>query len=120
MKYKLIFFFSLVIFANNLFAQAKPNNTKPQPSTTGTTTSGPQYLVPVSSTQDTVEVFAVLVNPNFPLEVKRYNVITKSWVYEDGKKNVGEQWIENQSGVKIPEWRKLLLWLLPVKDYPKQ
>lgn len=70
------------------------------------------YLTPTGSVNDTVVVYAIVVDLNTPLGVSTYNVITKSWTYEDGNKKAADQWMETGGGVKINEWRKRTLWFM--------
>jgi len=75
------------------------------------------YMTPSGFVFDTIQIYAVLVDLKAPLGVSSYNVISKNWTYEDGKKQLAEQWLETGAGVKINEWRKKLLWYINRADW---
>jgi len=99
-----------------VFAQSgKPTQTSKSATTNQVGTSLPKdsvvYMTPTGFEFDTIGIYAIVVDLKTPLGVSSYNVISKNWTYEDGKKQLAEQWLETGAGVKINEWRKKLLWV---------
>ncbi len=111
----------LTVFICTLgFAQsAKPTTTK-LPSTAGMQAPAKDstvYLTPVDMVFDTLAVWGVVVDVKSPLAASLYNVITKNFVYENGTKKQGDQWLETASGVKINDWKRRLIWVTTVADW---
>lgn len=107
MKY--IFSLILTVFVVGLYGQStKPVTNQSAQAKKDSTV----YLTPTGSINDTLVVYAIVVDLKTPLEVSTYNVITKSWTYEDGNKKAADQWMETLSGFKIDEWRKRTLWFM--------
>ncbi len=101
------------------FAQAaKPNTNSKLPTTTGVSPKDTTvYLTPVDMSYDTVLVYGIVVDVKTPLGVSMYQVITKNWVYENGTKKQGDQWLETGAGVKINDWKRRLIWVTAVADW---
>ncbi len=120
MKYFYLFIF--LLFTSTVFAQSsKPAPTPKSTTTNQVGTSLPKdsvvYMTPTGFEFDTIQIYAILVDLKTPLGVSSYNVISKNWTYEDGKKQLAEQWLETGAGVKINEWRKKLLWYINRADW---
>lgn len=111
----------LILFCVNLFAQqAKP--VKPSPGQTATSEKpkepGPVYMVPTGSVNDTLLVYAVIASINQPLSLQGYQLITKSFIYEDGTKKPSEQYLEKVvDGIVTPvkNWRERTLYIVERK-----
>ena len=116
MKYLVLIFsiLSLSLSAQNAAPSKAPAGTTVGSNKTSTVIpKDTTYPTPVDMAYDTVQIYGILVDLKTPLGVSSYVAITKSWVYADGAKRAGEQWLETGEGVKINNWqRKLLWWIL--------
>lgn len=124
---KKIFIFILVVMCgtcSTLYGQKNTivtPNTKVDPTTPGTTVKeNPVYLTPSGVDYDTVAVYAVIATTRQPLAMKEYKLILKNWVYEDGKKQLAEQILEQWvDGVVIPisDFQKKIIFITRKDDF---
>lgn len=102
----------LILCSVNLFAQqAKPGK---QPEVKSDKPE-PVYMIPTGSVNDTVLVYAVVASINQPLSVQGYQLITKSFVYEDGTKKPSEQFLEkvvDGNVIPVKNWRERTLYIV--------
>lgn len=118
---KKILILALVFCATTVFAQqAKP--TKPSPGQVASSEkpkeNGPVYMVPTGSVNDTLLVYAVVASINQPLSLQGYQLITKSFIYEDGTKKPAEQHLEkvvDGNVTLIKNWRERTLYIVERK-----
>lgn len=121
MNFKTILTFILIFMGSAIYAQqAKP--VKPTPGQVATSEkskeSGPVYMVPTGSVNDTLLVYAVVASINQPLSLQGYQLITKSFIYEDGTKKPSEQYLEKVvDGIVTPvkNWRERTLYIVERK-----
>lgn len=111
----------LVLVTVSLFGQAqKPTTSKSIGDTAQAAKAEPVYLTPVSFKEDTVQVFAVLATLRQPLTLQPYQVIVKSWVYENGKTQVADERMEkvvDQIVTPIPNFKKRLLFVIRADEF---
>lgn len=116
MKYFYLFIF--LLFTSTVFAQSG------KPASTLKSTTLPKdsvvYMTPSGFVFDTIQIYAVLVDLKAPLGVSSYNVISKNWTYEDGKKQLAEQWLETGEGVKVDNWKNIMLWYTNKATFEKK
>jgi len=111
-------FLTFSLSAQNAVPTKTPANTTVGNNKTSTVVpKDTAYLTPIDMVYDTLSIYGIVVDVKTPLGVSTYQVITKNWLYQDGTKKAGEQWLETGGGVKINDWKRRLLWYLSVKDW---
>lgn len=115
------YFFIVLSFLTFSLSAQNAVPTKTPPNTTvgvgkANTPKDTTYLTPIDMVYDTLTIWGIVVDTKTPLGVSMYQVVTKSWVYENGTKKTAEQWLET-SGVKINDWKRRLLWYIPANEW---
>lgn len=117
---KLAFLFLLISLSVFAYGQ------KPAPTKTPTNSSSVAkqdsvvYLSPTGFVTDTTLVYAVVASIKEPLSLSPYRIVTKYWVYKNGKQVPAEQWLEKVVGdsvLQIEDWKKRTLFIINRNDY---
>lgn len=104
---RLIIETALMFFGTYLFSQGQVPTQGISNTTQGTSPKeNVVYLTPQQTVTDTIQVVGVEVQMNQPLYAQVYELITLSYIYQDGTKKVSERWIERVvDGKVVKSWR---------------
>lgn len=113
--------FLLLFVATNMFAQSKqtpkPSNADlPNVDVTQTPKDSVIYLTPTGEVFDTIAVYAIVAYLKQPALLQEYKIITKYFVYPNGQKRVGDQFLVGQLGV-VQNFKKRLIFIMNKADY---
>lgn len=121
---KLVFLLVLLLGVTYSYSQ-KPVNPSKNPTTKPINGQQSQpdsviYMTPTGSVYDTVQVLAVIASLKEPLTLQSYQLITKSWIYENGKKQPADQFLEKVTGeiaTPVKNWRKRTVYIVAKNEF---